>query len=416
MGGRLTRGARREWAGWFQYARPEQAFGMRAAPPDPPRPNFDFPHPSRLKSSLRKELMLDFSIKDPSERVKLVSEICNDPSSDLSDTYLNAMSDYVLRTADAGQTSAERSEEYPMVTKNRQVTTSKRQTSLEGLVESFENGEDGLYSILGDDSQLLDARDLITDDDIESIPTMREMHDLIGTLTDQFNEATGRRKYQLKKSIIETWQQMYLLKASVRGAWASSAVRKQVQGMGKQSLPETVTLDEDNEPVSDCPVSLYNPAHVSFLLTYYTQLKSETHDDLNSDMRWLLLDLENLLDKATRGKPELREVAALKMRGVPSNELVPYINEKYGTSHSEQYMSTIWRRIIPRLVVQEAKKHYVTWTWHTDYNRPWKVCSSCGRVLPKHQYWFPRNSSSDGFYSKCKDCRYGIERTVRSRG
>lgn len=361
--------------------------------------------------------MLDFSIKDPEKRVELVSEICSDPSSDLTDTYLNAMSDYILRTADAGQTSFERRQEYPTVTKNRQVTTTKRQTSLEGLVESFENGEDGLYSILGDDSQLLDARDLITDEDIESIPTMREMHDLINTLTNQFNEATGRRKYQLKKSIIETWQQMYLLKASVRGAWASSAVRKQVQGMGKQTLPENMRLDEDDEPVSDCPVSLYNPAHVSFLLTYYAQLKNETYEDLNSDMRWLLIDLESLLDKATRGKAELREVAALKMRGIPSNELVPYVNEKYGTSHSEQYMSTIWRRIIPNLVVQEAKRHYVNHVWHNDKSRQWKICSSCGRVLPLHQYWFPRNNPSpDGFYSKCKECRCALDKVVRSNG
>lgn len=361
--------------------------------------------------------MLDFSIKDPSARVELVSEICSDQTSNLTDTYLNAMSDYILRTADAGQTSFERRQEYPTVTKNRQVTTSKRQTSLEGLVESFENGEDGLYSILGDDSQLLDARDLITDEDIESIPTMREMHDLIGTLTNQFNEATGRRKYQLKKSIIETWQQMYLLKASVRGAWASSAVRKQVQGMGKQALPENMRLDEEDEPVSDCPVSLYNPAHVSFLLTYYTQLKNETYEDLNSDMRWLLIDLENLLDKATCDKPELREVAALKMRGVPSNELVPYVNEKYGTSHSEQYMSTIWRRIIPNLVVQEAKRHYVNHVWHNDKSRLWKICSSCGRVLPLHQYWFPRNSPSpDGFYSKCKECRCALDKVARANG
>lgn len=349
-------------------------------------------------------MVLDYSLKTPGERVALVERVLDEtPSPD--GKYLSAMADYLLFAQDPGQTRRERAHEAPIVTRNRQVTASKRQTSLEGLVDQLENGEDGLYALMADGPQLLDARDLITDEDLESVPMMREMRLMIDDMSAQFERATGQRRYQLKKGIIETWQQMYLLKASFKGAWASSRVRRQVQAIGRTSLDENVTLGEDMMPVSDCVVSLYNPAHVSFLLTYWWHLKSETYDDLSSDMRWALLDLESLLSSALRGKPELRDIAVAKMRGVPSSELVGAINSRYGTHHSEQYLSTLWRRVIPRMVADEAARHHLMWLWSTDPSKPWKLCATCGWLKPRHPLWFPRNSSSDGYYSKCKCCR-----------
>lgn len=53
-------------------------------------------------------------------------------------------------------------------------------------------------------------------------------------------------------------------------------------------------------PQSDCKINLLNPAHVSFLLCNYSQLREETYDNLNSDMHWLIVDLENLIERAFR--------------------------------------------------------------------------------------------------------------------
>ena len=38
-----------------------------------------------------------------------------------------------------------------ILTENRLVTINKRETSFEGLVSQFENGEDGIYSIMTED-------------------------------------------------------------------------------------------------------------------------------------------------------------------------------------------------------------------------------------------------------------------------
>lgn len=42
------------------------------------------------------------------------------------------------------------------------------------------------------------------------------------------------------------------------------------------------------------------PEHVSFLLNYYSALKQDTSDQLNNDMHWLLLDLEDLIIKVLK--------------------------------------------------------------------------------------------------------------------
>ena len=45
-------------------------------------------------------------------------------------------------------------------------------------------------------------------------------------------------------------------------------------------------------------LSLLVPTHVSFLLCYYSALKQECFDDLQSDIHFLLLDLEDLVESA----------------------------------------------------------------------------------------------------------------------
>lgn len=56
-------------------------------------------------------------------------------------------------------------------------------------------------------------------------------------------------------------------------------------------------MDEDLIPRSDGVLTLLNPAHISYLLCFYSKLKEECYDELNSDMHWLLIDLENLVDQ-----------------------------------------------------------------------------------------------------------------------
>jgi hypothetical protein len=41
--------------------------------------------------------------------------------------------------------------DHTIMTENRMVTINRRETSLEGLVSQFENGEDGIYNLINND-------------------------------------------------------------------------------------------------------------------------------------------------------------------------------------------------------------------------------------------------------------------------
>ena len=61
------------------------------------------------------------------------------------------------------------------------ATVNKRETSLEGLVSKFENGEDGVYQLFNPSSKnyLLSPSVSITKKDIEELPFIKQIREAI---------------------------------------------------------------------------------------------------------------------------------------------------------------------------------------------------------------------------------------------
>ena len=361
-------------------------------------------------------MQLDYTLKTPEERLACVEAIIAEtPDEQLTNQYLSYMSDYILFVADKNQTKKERQEKNSIITKNREVTVNKRQVSLEEMIASLENGEDGLYALIANDkNQILDPKDKISDEDIEEIPLLRQNIDLILSLTKQFNRATGTAKYSLKNQIIETWQQMYIIKASYRGIPAKGKVSNQIKTMAHMNLNEDVTIDPETQlPVSNGILSLFNPIHVSFLLCHYTQLKEECEDDLMTDMHFLLLDLENLAEKTlAEDYPVLYDLLIWKVDGLTNEEIQEKMEKEHGETHSGQYYSSLWRKRIPKLIAEQAQKEWLIWHYTNEEYGNWKYCSRCGEYKLAHPMFFAKNSSKDSFYSLCKDCK---NKTAKSK-
>ena len=92
-------------------------------------------------------IKLDYSLDTPEERSKLVEEILNGPhEKELSSGYLEILADYLILCMEKQERK-----ERKILTENRLSTVNKRETSYEGLVSQFENGEDGIYSIMTED-------------------------------------------------------------------------------------------------------------------------------------------------------------------------------------------------------------------------------------------------------------------------
>ena len=145
-------------------------------------------------------LKLDYTIEDPRERTKIVQQIINStPKEKLSNKYLEILSDYIIFAMDKEQKKQKK-----LLTENRMVTINKRETSFEGLVGKLENGEDGIYNMVSDNkNQLLTPKISITQKDLDEIPELQQIKTIIGQLEKAEKAATGKRKFLLKKQIIE---------------------------------------------------------------------------------------------------------------------------------------------------------------------------------------------------------------------
>lgn len=357
-------------------------------------------------------MALDYTLKTQEERLECVRETIAATSQEKLDAnYLHVMTDYLLFAADRNQTKKEKKKERSIITKNREATVNKRQISFEEMVENMENGEDGIYALVNNDkNQILDNKDSISEEDLENIPGMREFDSIITSLKRQFLSATGKQRYYLKKQIIETYQQMYLLKQSVKGWPAKSKVSAQLKNMAHMDLSEKIYFDSRGYPVSNGVISLFNPVHISFLLTYYSSIKQECYTDLNCDMHWELLDFENLIEQTFKSKDQttamLYDLLIWKIDGESNDEICGMMEKEYGVSHTAQYFSTLWRKKIPKMIAEQAQKNYVMWYYTNVEYGQWKKCGKCGKTKLAHPLFFSKNNSAkDGFYSTCRECR-----------
>lgn len=349
---------------------------------------------------------LDYTLSTPEERIECVNKLLQSTTEELSSKYLNYLADYILFVADKNQTKKERETEHPIVTKNREITVAKRQISFEEIVSNLENGEDGIYSLISNDkNRIMDYREPLTNEDFDRIPELTAYLNIIERLKAQFNRAQGQKKFSLKRQIIETWQQMYMLKSSYTGSPARSKTPAQIKSLAHMDLSENIYIDANGYPQSDGLISIYNPEHVSILLTYYSQLKQESAEDLRGDMHWLLIDLEDLIKKTFKNKPIMQDLLDYKILGYTNDEIQIFMNSKYGIQHTNQYFSTLWRNRIPKLIVEEAQKHYLNWYYTNKEYGTWKKCGKCGKTKLAHPLFFSKNNSKDSYYSICKECR-----------
>lgn len=354
---------------------------------------------------------LDYTLKTSEERVAYVNEQLS-LNLEINDTYKQYIADYILFVNDKHQTKNEHKAESPILTRNREVTVNKRQTSFDEMVDNLENGEDGIYALITNDrNKIMDPKDTLTQKEIEASPELQRQIRIIDSLKKQFKNATGSARYSLKKQIIESWQQIYILRTSLRGEAIKGRTSNQLKNMAHMPLDEIITFNEKGIPQSDCIISLFNPSHVSFLLCYYPQLKEECWDDLHSDMHFLLFDLENLAYEALEDFPVLLDLLIWKVDGLSNEQIKEKMDVENNIRHNEQYFSTLWRKRIPKLIAQKAQEKYVEWYYSTQEYGKYKVCGKCGETKLAHPLFFSRNNSSkDGFYSVCKHCRATLQR------
>lgn len=354
-----------------------------------------------IEENIKPTRKLDYSLQSPQERNELVKKIIDEtPPEQLTNKYLTILSDYIIFAMDKEERKKKK-----ILTDNRMVTVNRRETSFQGLAGQLENGEDGIYNMIANDKNIIFMPKVaITQEDIDEIPGLKELRDAIDVVEKQFKAATGKRKFLLKKQLIEMRQDQYVIKSAYRQPMYMMNVTK---SFSKLQLDGKITITEDGKVSSTELVSLFDQKHVSALLCNYSKLKEDAWGKFGSDSYYLMEDLDNLIERTLKDKyPLYYDLLIYKIDGKQNIEIQELLNEKHGIKHSVEYISSLWRNKIPKLLAEQAQEDYLVWHYTVEERGKWKKCSRCGEIKLAHNRFFSKNKTSkDGFYSICKCCR-----------
>lgn len=344
---------------------------------------------------------LDYSLESPQERNELVKKIIDEtPPEQLTNRYLEILADYIIFAMDKEERKKKK-----ILTDNRMVTVNKRETSFEGLVGKLENGEDGIYNMIANDKNIIFTPKVsITQKDIDEIPALRDLRSAIDRVEQEEKRAVGKKKFLLKKQLIEMRQDQYVIKNSYRQPmYCMNAIKS----FSKIDFNENITINEKGEVQSDGLITLFNPKHVSALLCNYSKLKEDCWGRFSSDSYYLMEDLDNLVERTLKEKyPLYYDLLIYKIDGKQNIEIQELLNRDHGIKHSLEYISSLWRNKIPKLLAEQAQEDYLVWYYTIKEKGKWKRCSRCGQIKLAHNRFFSKNKTSrDGYYSICKECR-----------
>ena len=329
---------------------------------------------------------MDYSLETPEERVAKVEEIiANTPSERLTPYYLNKLAEYIVLAM-----TKEEKKQKKILTDNHMKTVNKRETSFEGLVGKLENGEDGIYNLITNDKNIIFThKDSITQEDLDTIPGLRELRDAIAVVEEEFKNARGRRAFLLKKQLIEMRQDQYVLKNNYK---KSINTNNTIKAMAKLDLSEEITMDAEGEVHSTGIINFYNYKYVSLLLCNYSKLKEECWDKFNSDMKWMMEDLDTLIEETFKDKyPLYYDLIIYKIDGLPNSEIQELLEKKHGIRHTPEYISSLWRNKIPKMISQQAADDWLIWHYTKEEPQKFKKCSRCGQMKPAHNKFFSKN-------------------------
>lgn len=293
--------------------------------------------------------------------------------------------------------------EKKILTDNRMATVNKRECSFEGLAAQMENGEDGIYGLITNNKNIIfQPKISITQKDLDTIPCLKQLRETIEVWEGALKRASGTRDaYIIKKALIEMRKEQYIIKQ----AYQKPILPNKITHLIKTPIQLEDTSYLDGQEIVVQGVSLMSPVVTSAILCNYSRLKEDSYDQFDGDTWYLIQIFEDICDKALKDFPIYQRIVELKIDKMQNVDIQKILKEEFGTTYSIEYISSLWRNKIPKLIAETATEEFLIWEYEQN-GYPMKRCSKCGELKPAHNQFFSKNKTSrDGWYSICKKCR-----------
>ena len=342
-------------------------------------------------------IKLDYSLETPEERNALVQKILAE-TPEPSSKYLEILADYLILCME----KQERKEK-KILTENRLTTVNKRETSYEGLASQLENGEDGIYNLMNENkNQIFQPKITITKKDLEEIQPLRQLREAINAWEAKLKVTEGKEAFVLKKAIIEMRKDQYLIKEAYRKPIIS---RNVIRTKHEIELIDNTYIDNEGNAVPG-GVSLLDPQICSVILCNYSKLKGECEEKNYGDLYYLMKSFDEIATMALNDFPLYEKIVVYKIDGMQNVDIAEKLQEEFGIKHTPEYISSLWRNKIPKLIASAAEDQWLYWYYLNIEKGQYKKCSRCGQIKLAHNKYFSKNKTSkDGLYSICKQCR-----------
>ena len=293
--------------------------------------------------------------------------------------------------------------EKKILTDNRMATVNSRETSFEGLVSQLENGEDGIYSLVNESKTIIfKPKVTITKKDVEEIPFLRELREGIKVWENKLKTAQGKDAFIIKKALIEMRKDQYIIKNAFR---KPISFNKITHVSFPVKLEDSYEFDKEGYVIPK-GVSLCDPKVCSAILCNYSRLKEDSYGHFDSDLYYIMESFDELSDIALKDYPIYDRIVLYKIDGMQNVDIQQALKEEFGTTHSIEYISSLWRKKIPALIASAAEDQILNHHYTMVEKGKYKKCSRCGQIKLAHNKYFSKNKTSkDGFYSICKSCR-----------
>lgn len=349
---------------------------------------------------MRTVTKLDYTIESPEERKKLVEQIIAE-TPDITPQYLEVLADYLVLCMEKQERK-----ERKILTDNRMSTVNKRECSFEGLVSQFENGEDGIYNLINESKHtIFQPKISITQHDLDTIPCLKQLRDTINTWEAALKRTSGREAFMMKKALIEMRKDQYIIKQAYQKPIIATKLTRSSRSYVPLEDKSYLKTTPDGQEVVVSGVSLMDPKVVSAILCDYSRLKEDSWGNFDGDIYYLMETFDEISYRVLQDYPIYLRIVELKIDKKQNEEIQAALQEEFGKTYSVEYISSLWRNKIPKLIAAEATEDFLTWKYKIN-GYPMKKCSKCGQIKPAHNQFFSRNKTSrDGWYSVCKSCR-----------